>query len=322
MSDFFNYLYNNNSLEYIPAPNEGDAVAFACGAYIANNKSVVVFQNSGLGNAVNPLTSLASIYNTPFIGIVSLRGDPNGDKDEPQHQLMGAITTQLLDTMNIKWDYFPYDDKELQDLISNIDTYIDTNKNPYFLVLRKNTVNKYQNNLNQSKNQTNISDLSRYEALNIIQKNINNNIILTTTGKSGRELYTLEDRNNQIYMVGSMGCALSLGLGLSTNNKNKKIYIIDGDGALLMRMGNMAFAGQQNPSNLVHILLDNNVHDSTGGQISNSNRIDFCKIAKACSYTNIYELNTKEDLNIILNNLENQNSLSFIRVHIKPGIYR
>lgn len=316
MSEFFKHLINNKQIQYIAAPNEGDAVAFATGAAIANNKSIVVFQNSGLGNAVNPLTSLSQTFNVPFLGIVSLRGDPNGEKDEPQHQLMGAITTTLLDDMQIPWQYFATDNIELQEQLEYIDDYLSQNPKPFFLVMRKNTISK--SGLKHGDKHTN--SLTRYQALKIIdQKVSDNDIIIGSTGKIGRELYTIGDANNKLYMVGSMGCASSLGLGLSTNKINAKVFVLDGDGSLLMRMSNLAFVGCEQPSNLIHIVIDNGAHDSTGGQATQSEKIDFCDIAAACNYHNIYDVYTETDLAIALDEIYISNKLGFVRIRVKPG---
>lgn len=326
MSDFFTYLSNNEVINFIPAPNEGDAVALATGAYLAGQKSIVVFQNSGLGNAVNPVTSLNMTYDIPFIGIISLRGDPNGDTDEPQHRLMGQVTDKLLDTLGIAWQYFPTEDNELADAIKRADEYILYNQKPFVFILRKDSVAKFKNDMVHRKNSLETSNaqensvLTRYEALQEILEHVKlNDVVVSTTGKTSRELYTLKDKSNNFYMVGSMGCVLSLSLGLSQSKNIHKIYTIDGDGAVLMRMGNMALAGQQKPQNLVHIVLDNGVHDSTGGQKTRSELIDFAGIAKSCGYQNIYEVYSKNNLSLVLDKIENESGLTFIRVNIKAG---
>lgn len=333
MSDFFDYIANHQSVNFIPAPNEGDAIALATGAALVGQKVITVFQNSGLGNAVNPLSSLSKTYDIPFIGIVSLRGDPNEElirPDEPQHQLMGKITTELLDLLEIPWQYFPDNDAELKASLIKADELSIAQRTPFFFVLRKDTVQK---NSTKAACKDNIKNnqvfLTRYQVLEFLNNYISNtDYVIATTGKTSRELYTIENKPNYFYMVGSMGCALSLGLGLNLGLNNKclkkqanKIYILDGDGAVLMRMGNMALAGQLQADNIIHILLDNGVHDSTGGQVTNSEQTDFAKVAEGCGYKKIYNITNQEELLETFKQINNtqRNQLTFIRITIKPG---
>lgn len=316
MSSLFNHITGNKQLQYINVPNEGDAIGLATGAYLGGKKSIVMFQNSGLGNAINPLTSLSTVFQCPFIGLVSLRGDPDEDKlDEPQHQLMGSITTKILDTIGIPWQYLPDNFNQLEAAINLADRLSTEQKTPYFFVIKKNIFNG-----SDSLQLRNNSNITRIKAIELIIANLSpKDIILATTGKTGRELYTLQDKDNQFYMVGSMGCVLAIANGIALTNFKHKIFVLDGDGALLMRMGNMALTGQITANNIIHILLDNNCHDSTGGQSTQSEKIDFGKIASACGYNNIYSAVNTEQLLIALEQAKKNNSLSFIRVNIKPG---
>ena len=325
LSSFINYVINDKSLEFIEAGNEGDAVALACGAWPGGRKSVVMFQNSGLGNAVNPLVSLSQTMKIPFIGIVTLRGDPRGDQDEPQHQLMGKITTHLLDEMEIPWAFFPEKEELVQDAFLFADNICKEKRIPFFFVMRKGSVENCsliingkienpfpQKNIKRKKNGS--IHTSRTEALKIIKKFFkDDSAIIATTGKTGRELFAIEDTPYQWYMVGSMGCALPLGLGLTKSRFDGAVGVIDGDGALLMRLGNMALAGRMRTSHLVHILLDNGVHDSTGGQRTFSELVDFPLMAQACGYQNIFETDDRDFFkNAIAESLKTR-KLSFIR---------
>ena len=331
LSPFINYVINDKSLEFIEAGNEGDAVALACGAWAGGRKSVVIFQNSGLGNALNPLVSLSQTMKIPFIGIVTLRGDPMGDPDEPQHRLMGKITTHLLDEMKIPWAFFPDKEELVQDAFLFADNICIEKRTPFFFVMRKGSVENcslmVNGKIENSSSQRNIkrknngsTHTTRTEALKIIKKFFkDDSAIIATTGKTGRELFAIEDSPHQWYMVGSMGCALPLGLGLTKSRFNGSVCVIDGDGALLMRLGNMALAGRMRPSRLVHILLDNGVHDSTGGQRTFSELVDFPLMAQACGYQNIFETDDKDFFkNAIAESLKTR-KLSFIRFFIKTG---
>ena len=331
LKPFINYVIDDGQLEFVETTNEGDAVALASGAWLGGRPSVVMFQNSGLGNAVNPLTSLSHIMKIPFIGITTLRGEPGGEKDEPQHALMGAITTELLDLMKIPWDYFPTHCDEIEEKLSTAQAHA-RERRPFFFVMRKNSVEGYELKSEEGvrkivhyhssvqRMSSGRMAVSRTEALKSIKRIFGmGNVLLATTGKTGRELFEIEDRANQLYMVGSMGCALPMGLGLSKTDYKNIVGVIDGDGALLMRLGNMALVGQMCPQNLVHILLDNGVHDSTGGQKTFSEATDFCSIAQACGYQNIFEVDAIEDFEHAADAIISGKKSGFIRFLITPG---
>jgi phosphonopyruvate decarboxylase len=297
LTPFINYVINDDNLTYISSANEGDALATICGLTIGGKKGIVMMQNSGLGNAINPLTSLAYTFRIPFILITTLRGDPHL-KDEPQHELMGQITEKMLDLMAIPWEYFPTEAKDIPAVLERIETYFQEESRPYALVMRKGTVapvtlqrESIPNPQFTPQNLQSVfqvkNDLhSRQEALQrvISLTDEKNTVVIGTTGFTGRELFALSDRPNHLYMVGSMGCASSLGLGLSLAREDLKIVVIDGDGAGLMRMGNFATLGTYGKGNLIHLLLDNSVHDSTGAQATVSSRVSFAKIALSCGY--------------------------------------
>lgn len=332
LKPFINSVIDDDELEFIETTNEGDAVALASGAWLGGRKSVVMFQNSGLGNAVNPLTSLSHTMNIPFIGIVTLRGEPNGASDEPQHDLMGKITTELLDLMEVPWAFFPTESGKVSGALYFAEKLCERKGKPFFFVMKKGSVEGYELKdktfdrslqkteavINRSVKREELA--SRTEAIKSLKKFMGSeDLILATTGKTGRELFEVEDRPNNLYMVGSMGCALPIGLGLSVSGFKKKIFVLDGDGALLMRLGNMALAGQLKKSNIVHIVLDNGVHDSTGGQRTFSESIDFSNIALSSGYENIFEVHDLEEFESSLISIDKSSGLSFIRFFIRGG---
>lgn len=299
LTPFINYVIEDNQLNYISSANEGDALATAAGTVIGGKRAVVMMQNSGLGNAINPLTSLAHVFRIPLLIICTLRGDPNL-QDEPQHQLMGQITGKLLETMKVPWEFFPTEAAQLESVFQRVEDYFELENRPYALIMRKGTVAPYTLKTIAKKAQTpSVSSgdyqqsfflgkqrISRNEALNRIIEltEPQNTVVIATTGYTGRELFALSNRSNHLYMVGSMGCASSLGLGLALARPELKVVVVDGDGAALMRMGNFATIGAYGGSNLTHILLDNEVHDSTGAQATVSAGVSFAKIAQACGY--------------------------------------
>lgn len=330
LKPFINYVIDDKDLDFVPMTNEGDAVAFASGAHLAGKKAVVMFQNSGLGNAVNPLTSLNAIFNIPVLGIVTLRGEPGGPHDEPQHALMGKITTSLLDEMEIPWKFFPTQKEDVVGLLEHAKDVMDATSRPFFFVMKKDSVMAHElKNLHpvifpQTKDaylsceMAPTHEVTRTDALCKIRSLFGPKAALVaTTGKTGRELYEIEDTENQIYMVGSMGCAVSFGLGINYVRKNEKTVVIDGDGALMMRMGNLTSAGLLQNENFIHILLDNGVHDSTGGQKSYSESVDFSALAQGCGYRNILKTNSLESLESFLK--EHSEGPLFVHFKIKKG---
>ncbi|MBU5213304.1 phosphonopyruvate decarboxylase [Heyndrickxia oleronia] len=325
LKDLINFAMND--CKYVMATNEGEAIAIASGAVIGGKKSVVLMQNSGLTNATSPLISLVHPFKIPILGFVSLRGE-SGLKDEPQHELMGEITPDLLSLMKIRWEYLSHDIAEASLQLERANEWIEKDES-YFFIVRKGTfhpVEHLKESLQLSNNSLKINKKkndqlpTRFEALQVIQSLKDQHTIhLATTGKTGRELYEIEDSQNNFYMVGSMGCVSSIGLGMSIAKKDKKFIAIDGDGALLMRLGNLATNGYYSPANLLHILLDNHSYDSTGGQMTVSQHTNFIEMAAACGYKqSIYAHNLLELRNYIQFWKRHQ-ELTFLYMKIAKG---
>ena len=328
LTSVINTVINSKKIKYIGATSEGEAVGIASGAWLAGKKSVVMIQNSGLGNTINPLTSFNYPFNIPILLITTWRGEPK-IKDEPQHELMGKITKNILTLSKIKNEIFPTNEKNLKKVLFKNNNLTNKTSLPYALIMRKETIKKEK--LKQKKiffkkkNKVLIYYKkkklpARFQIIKELQKNINNKIaVISTTGKTGRELFSLKDCENYFYQVGSMGCANAIALGVALNSK-KKIIILDGDGALLMKMGNMSTIGANQPKNLIHILLDNNVHDSTGQQLTNASTVDFSNIAINCGYKNSYSADNLDDFSkIIKTNLKNTFGPTFIHIKIQKG---
>lgn len=330
LTPFINYTIGDAGLSYVSSANEGDAVATASGAVLGGRRAVAMMQNSGLGNAISPLTSLNHVFQIPVLLIITLRGEP-GQTDEPQHELMGQITQQLLETMGIPWAWFPQQSVDVDQVLQTALTHMNQNGRPFALIMRKDSVaayplpsgslsgNKriYINNISQNiVNKQYIP--TRHDILGELLglTNVNETILIASTGFTGRELCAIEDRANQLYMVGSMGCASSLGLGLSMVRPDKKVIVIDGDGAALMRMGNLATIGAFGGENFYHLLLDNQVHESTGGQATVSGSVDFPGIANACGYRNVFERTGRDGLPEFLR----CQAPAFMHVHTQRGV--
>ena len=312
-----------SSDEHIIAANEGSSIAIASGHYLATTKpSLVYMQNSGIGNAVNPLLSLASpeVYSIPMIVMIGWRGEPDR-KDEPQHMLQGQIMPQFLNSMNIPWFELSPKTKDSGKVIQEAIAGMTKSSCPVVILVKKNTFEDYN-----SKNLTpSLNLLSREVAIQILAKNLNSNdLIVSTTGMASRELYEYRQSSGGILgedflTVGSMGHASSIAAGIALGRPEKKVICIDGDGALLMHMGAVGVIGQSNLPNFIHIVLNNGAHDSVGGQPTVGLDINLPKIAKACGYKVTSSVSEERDIIDELLRMNGEKGPSFLEVIIGKG---
>jgi phosphonopyruvate decarboxylase len=314
LTPFINYVLQDPLLHYVSVANEGDAVALIAGVALAgvpgggHRHGIAMMQNSGLGNAVSPLTSLTWTFRLPQLLIVTWRGQP-GVPDEPQHALMGPITPTMLDTMEIRWELFPTEAAAIGPALDRALAHMAATGRPYALLMQKGSVGAYPLKpgadaigVRSSRAAATMAPrevapaarVSRQEALREVVKRTApaDTAVLASTGFCGRELYAIEDRSNHLYMVGSMGCVVPLALGLALARPDLRVIALDGDGAALMRMGGFATVGAYGPPNLWHLLLDNGAHDSTGGQATVSPNVAFAEIAAACGYASSLDTDT------------------------------
>lgn len=275
--------------------NEGNAVGMACGYHIATGKfGVVYMQNSGEGNAVNPLLSIADseVYSIPMLLIIGWRGEP-GVHDEPQHVKQGQVTCTLLDAMGIP--YVVLDENWEKQLASAIDEMRVESK-PVALVVRKGTFDPYPFTAE-------ISDdpLSREEALEDVMSSIApGDLIVSTTGKTSREIFEIRDRRGQgheydFLTVGGMGHTASIAFGMATGC-DRDVWCIDGDGSFIMHMGSLAVMGQRWPDNLHYVINNNGAHESVGGQPTVGRKIDVPAILKSCGFDEVIEAATHQEI--------------------------
>ncbi len=312
LTPFINYVLQDESLNYLSMANEGDAVALLAGVALAggtgipSGRGIAMMQNSGLGNAVSPLTSLTWTFRLPQLLIVTWRGQPRV-ADEPQHALMGPITPTMLEAMQIPWELFPTEIDAIAAALDRAVSHMDETGRPYALLMQKGSVADFALKSGSSLRGVRTSPAtaavietarfapparpSRQEALRrvVAQTSTGATVLLASTGFCGRELYAIEDRANHLYMVGSMGCVLPLALGLALARPDLRVIALDGDGAALMRLGAFATVGTYGTPNLLHLLLDNGAHDSTGGQATVSPHVSFTQIAAACGYASSLE---------------------------------
>ena len=312
---------HGNGLQNIIAANECEALAISSGYHLATRKfGIVYMQNSGLGKTVNPITSLADseVYSIPLLMLIGWRGEPD-KKDEPQHKKMGRITIPLLETLEIPYTIFPDNLADLQIAISKARTYIETHNSPYALIIKKNTLNPYKS----TKSKVCSANFSREDAIQTIIGHLTGDeVIVSTTGKTSRELFETrierKEEPSDFYTVGAMGCASSIGLGIALNSK-KRTIVLDGDGAMIMQMGSLATIGHYKPPNFYHILFDNNVHDSTGGQPTVSDTLNFELLGKACGYSSIIAISQKEKIEDALKDAFSTSGPTLIIIKVKPG---
>ena len=327
LTPFINRAITSDRTDYVGAASEGEAVAIAAGAWLAGRKTIVMCQNSGLGNCVNPLTSLNYPFRIPTLLITTWRGQP-GVKDEPQHELMSQITQSLLETMRIRSLTFPRMPDEITAILDAVETEISISDLPFGLVMEKGTVGD-EPLVDQAVIMTSggtYQDLTkggdrpnRYGLLEtVLAIASKDTAIIATTGKCGRELFTIADRNAHLYQVGSMGCASGMGLGVALNTA-KPVMVLDGDGAALMKMGTLATIGAQAPANLVHVVLDNGVHDSTGGQATMSPHVNFAQVAIACGYRSGIFCDSQDEFETALKTAQESKGPTLIHAKIAPG---
>ncbi len=330
LKPFINYVIDEPTLDYVGAASEGEAVGIAMGEYLAGKKTVAMCQNSGLGNMVNPLTSLNHPFRIPTLLISTWRGE-TGVKDEPQHEQMGRIMPMLFDTLEIPWKPFPTETDQIAAVVEEAEASMRERSLPFGLIMSKDSVAPHQ--LRREPHplvvRTERRDcgwhateerLIRTEALNLILENLHGNeAIIATTGKTGRELFTIADRPNHLYVVGGMGAASAIGLGLAHAKPDQPVVVIDGDGAALMKLGAMATVGFHQPKNLLHIILDNEQHDSTGGQQTSSGVVRFADVAAATNYRNAWSADAGEDIGECIRELRRREGPSLLHVKIKPG---
>lgn len=316
ITDHFDNRHN------IITANEGGAVALAAGYHLATGKvGCVYMQNSGEGNAVNPLASLTDqeVYHIPLLLLIGWRGRP-GVHDEPQHVKQGKVTTGLLNVMGINYEVLSKEEEKAAVQIEKALRSIRETGNTYALVVEKDTFDDYtlQNVVR------NDYTMSREEAIRTVAANIPANaVIVSTTGMISRELFEYRTAMGQgherdFLTVGSMGHASMIALGIALQHPERKVYCFDGDGASVMHMGNMAIVGSKHPTNYVHVVFNNGAHDSVGGQPTVGHEIDLVKIAHAMHYDEAVCVCTPDQLSMVLEN-RHAEGLQLIEIRVKKG---
>ena len=309
--------------KHIIAANEGNAVALATGYYLAQKSLPLVYmQNSGLGNAVNPLLSLCDpdVYSIPMLVMIGWRGEP-GVKDEPQHTKQGKVQLKLLESMDIPYKIISKDDDQFVMKISSAVEIAKTEKRPVVLLIKKGTFEKYSDKIQKFDDQR----MKREETLEIVLENLDDNaIVVSTTGKTSREIFEIREKRGQSHQqdfltVGSMGHCSSIALGIALSKPDREVVCIDGDGAMLMHLGSLTSIASLKPKNFRHILINNEVHESVGGQDTAAKNIDLSAIVGAMGHSKMFKAATPTELKANITDFMKCVGPSFIEVKIKPG---
>ena len=313
---------HSDSGHNIITANEGAAIGFAAGHYLATGQHACVYmQNSGEGNTINPLASLTDkdVYNIPVLLVIGWRGRP-GVHDEPQHVKQGKVTLGLLDVMGIGYEVLS---KEEDQAAAQIDSAVAAlrNNEVFALVIEKDTFDDYKLQNIEVNNLT----MSREEAIKEVASVLGDkDVIVSTTGMISRELFEAREAWGQgherdFLTVGSMGHASQIALGIALEKKDRKVWCFDGDGATIMHMGSMAIVASKKPGNYVHVVFNNGAHDSVGGQPTVGLNIDLPAIAKAAGYNAVYSVSTKDELQNILSTLSGMTGPVLLEVKVKKG---
>jgi len=307
--------------EYIITANEGNAVALAAGYHLATGKTAAVFmQNSGLGNCVNPLTSLTDpdVYRIPLLLIIGWRGEP-GVKDEPQHVKQGRITPAQLELLELP-HWVVHAECDMDAILEETFEALKRTSAPAALLVREGSFSAYKSH---GKAEHEVS-LKREEALRqILALAGAQDLFVSTTGKTSREVFELRTKRGEaqrdFLTVGSMGHTSSIALGVALGNPKKRVICLDGDGSVLMHMGALAIIGSLKPANLVHVLLNNAAHESVGGQPTVAAKMDFAAIAKSCGYQGYYLATDPQSLKTCWQSLNEANGPHLLEVRIATG---
>lgn len=295
-ADLFQQVTSDTDITSVPAASEGSALAFAVGAVLAGRRSVVALQNSGLGNIVNPLTSLVQVNCIPTLLLISVRGHSDEPEDEPQHRIMGAKTHALLDQLAIPWSEFDGTPQGFMATLLKAEEAFRQSVS-FAILVRKGQLSADLGVVANGEQQAEGYPLSVGCALKVVSEALRaTDIVVSTTGFISRELFRVRDRPENFYMQGSLGHCSAVAAGIALAHPSRRIVALDGDGAVLMHMGVLSTIGYASPRNFLHVVLDNEGYVSTGGQASTSVTSSLEAVAVACGYRAVSRCVTRAEL--------------------------
>lgn len=317
------YLADHVGDKHVVAANEGGAVAVACGYHLATGGVPLVYlQNSGQGNTINPLLSLADrdVYSIPLVLLIGWRGEP-GSADEPQHVKQGKVTVSLLEAMGIPWRHLPSEPAEASHCVDELVAIAAAESRPVALLVSKGTFEPYKPKPSPSDS----FEMTREQAIEAVAATLGDkDAIVATTGKISRELYECRTRageghEREFLTVGSMGHASQIAMGIALAQPGRQVVCLDGDGAMLMHMGAAAIVGAAGVANFKHIILNNGVHDSVGGMPSAGLRVSFTEIARACGYAGAWRVERPEDVVGKIAQLRSARGPAMLEIMVQKG---
>jgi phosphonopyruvate decarboxylase len=273
---FLGGVINELGSRYTPAADEGSALAMAAAAALAGKPAAVLLQNSGLGNLVNPLTSLAIPYQIPVLLVVSMRGWPDPATDEVQHGIMGPATPRILDACTVAYQVLDPDPARLDRTLADLAPALGAG--PAALLVPRGCIE------GAATCAAGPPSWTAADAVGVIAEHIDRYVVFATTGYISRQLFSARDLPTNFYMQGAMGHAMAMGTAAAAVAPDRQVLVLDGDGAAIMHMGSMATIGGMGPANLVHVIIDNNAYESTGGQPSVAGGIDWERLGTAMGY--------------------------------------
>ena len=328
LNGFCNYALANCGDRNVIAANEGNAVAIAAGHYLATKEIPLVYmQNSGEGNAVNPLASLAdrNVYAVPMLLLIGWRGQGNTEPNHPQHKLQGEITASILEIMHIPYTVLTDSDAEFGTVVEQAVQYCEQTRGVYALIAPKGVMA----DPDKPNNVDDVYPMSREEAIEVILDHMPADTVYSaTTGRATRELFFLREKRGEtkahdFLNVGSMGHASSVALGIALARPDRHVVALDGDSAAIMHMGALTMVSKVSAPNFLHVVLNNGAHESVGGQPSAGHLLDWTKIAEACGYQTVgHPVTTEEELTEALNTLRDCGKAAFIDCRIHRGLTR
>lgn len=321
----------SRNLDYVAATSEREAIAIAAGAFLGGRIGVVLCQNSGLGGVIDHVSSLAFPYRIPMLIIVTRRGS-EALEDEAQHEIPGRITGDVLQRVRVGWEPFPEGQDDIDAALTRAQESMESNGLPYALVIDRPTLTEHpRKNSGEPEGSPRAeasgsfqndpsSRMSRLTAISTVRDALSGTeALVATAGQTCGDLFSLGHRSNQFYVMGAMGSASSIALGIQRARRDRDVVVLDGDGAALMGFGSLATIGHYGPRRFTHVLLDNEVHASTGGQATASPSVDFAAVAAACGYRNAWSTDDARELAERVGEAHRAPGPSFIHVKISSA---
>src|SRR5690606_5962782 len=323
LADYCAYVSDHVEKDsHVITANEGNAVALAVGHYLGTAEPALVYmQNSGIGNTVNPLLSLADpdVYSIPLLLVIGWRGEP-GVKDEPQHVKQGRVMTDLLDAMEIPWFVLEASTPDSGEVVAAACNAMREKMGPAAILVRAGTFDRYTLSSDESAD----FPMTREDAVQAIADALSeDDIVVSTTGKTSRELFEHRKasgvQGNDFLTVGGMGHTASIAMGLARSQPARAVVCVDGDGSVIMHMGALAIIGNSAVPNLLHIVINNGSHESVGGQPTVGYDIDIPAIARACGYRQARSVSGLEDLKSEVALLRRDEGPTLLEVKVRKG---